>query len=112
MPRGGMRLRGQNGQMNMIGNRVLARRKALRLTRETTIARIAAVTHGECNLGTADLARIENETRAVITTELLAIAEVLEMTPHELLGGVSWTEASVNAKEAHNSPPRATKGNK
>ncbi len=80
--------------MNLIGSRVLTRRRSLRMTRETMIARMAAVAHGECNIGTADLARIEHEQRTVITTELLVIAEVLGTTPHELLGGTSWKKAT------------------
>lgn len=92
MPLGGERLRGPDGEMNLIGARVFARRKSLRITRETLVARIASSTGGRWRPGTADLARIEGELRAVHTTELLVLAEVLETTPHDLLGGEGWNQ--------------------
>lgn len=92
MPRGGQRLRGANGEMNLIGAHVLARRKALGMTRNTMIARIAYITEGQWTPGTADLARIEEELRAVHTTELLVLCEVLKVTPGEIIGHHTWSD--------------------
>lgn len=86
--------------MNLIGERVRARRKALRMSRATMTARISLVSGGKWIPGTADLARIEGELRAVLTTELLVISEVLETSPVDLLGGTGWNQVVGKLVEA------------
>ncbi len=78
--------------MNLVGAQVLARRKALRITRATMAARIATVSGGNWLPGTSELAKIEREDRSLLSTELLVLAEVLETTPHELFGGTGWSD--------------------
>lgn len=87
MPRGGARLRTENGMMNLTGLRVRGRRQELGLEQDDLCARIAMVTNGRWNPAWQDLSRIENGARTVIDTEILALAAALECNPGWLLTG-------------------------
>lgn len=89
MPRGGVRLRTDNGKMNQTGERVQARRTSLGETQDGLCARIANVTHGKWNPAWQDISRIEHGTRIVTDLELLALAHALECSPCWLLIGDS-----------------------
>lgn len=86
--------------MNLVGAQVLACRKVLRITRATMAGRIAKISGGAWRPGTSEIAKIEREKRTLLTTELLIISEVLETTPHDLLGGTGWSQVIKKLVEA------------
>ena len=87
MPRGGPRIRAVDGAQNAIGERTKQRRLSLKLTQGQVIARLAEVTDGRWNPTDQEIYRIESKTRAVIDLEVLALAEVLEVTASWLMNG-------------------------
>lgn len=87
MPRGGARLRTNDGKLNQIAERVVARRHALRLGQDELCARLAQVTHGQWNPAWQDISRIENGARLITDLELIALAQALDCSPCWLLTG-------------------------
>lgn len=87
MPRGGMRLRDDNGRMNEVGLRVRERRHAMGLEQDDLCARIASATNGGWNPAWQDISRIENGFRTVTDLEVTALAQALECSPCWLLLG-------------------------
>jgi hypothetical protein len=74
--------------MNVVGERVYERRRALKLTQDGLCARLAAVTAGAWNPDRRDIFRIEDGRRSVYDTELLALGEALEVSASWLLSEV------------------------
>lgn len=96
MPRGGARLRTDEGQMNQIGERVRLRRDVLHDTQDALCARIATITHGQWNPAWQDISRIEHGTRIVTDLELLALAQALDCSPcWLLLGGAASADLTI-----------------
>ncbi len=87
MPRGGPRLRTEDGSMNTVGRRVRQRRLALRLTHNALIAALAMQTDGLWNPAPQEIQHIARGIRTVTDTELLALARALECSPCWLLTG-------------------------
>ena len=78
MPRGNPRLRSTEGHQNVVGPRVQARRKQLKLTQDALCARIAHATAGLWNPTEADIYRVESQKRIVSDLELIALCLALE----------------------------------
>lgn len=78
MPRGGPRLRDEQGRVNGLGGRVRARRKELGLTQSQLCARIETATDGAWLVDRQDILRIENGGRLVGDLEILCLAQALE----------------------------------
>ena len=78
MPRGGPRLRGEDGEMNMVGGRVRERREALGLFRDQLAGRLAAETGGLWNPSVDELHNLEARIRTVTDYELVVLARVLD----------------------------------
>lgn len=87
MPRGGPRLRTDDGRLNQIGPRVQERRLAIRVKQDELCARLARLTEGRWNPAWQDISRVENGSRLVSDLELLRLAEALECSPSWLLTG-------------------------
>jgi transcriptional regulator with XRE-family HTH domain len=87
MPRGGRRLRTEQGKMNGVGSRIKERRHQLGLEQDELCARIASLTNGGWNPAWQDMSRIENGVRTVTDLEVIAFAEALECSPCWLLMG-------------------------
>lgn len=69
----------------MIGERI----REARLARNQSLAEVA----GKANISVATLSRIENDKQSVELSLFLQLARVLEMTPAELLDGVSESDS-------------------
>ncbi|MGC4045050.1 MAG: helix-turn-helix transcriptional regulator [Armatimonas sp.] len=80
MPRGGPRLRGENGELNMVGARVREKRESLGLTRDQLAARLAAETNGAWNPSVDETYNLEAKIRTVTDYELVILAKVLNTT--------------------------------
>lgn len=87
MPRGGQRLRTEEGKINQIGPRVQSRRLELKLKQDEVCAKLAAQTGGFWNPAWQDISRIENGARIVTDLEVLALAEALDCQASWLLQG-------------------------
>jgi len=87
MPRGGVRLRTEEGKINQIGPRVQSRRLELKLKQDEVCAKLAAQTHGFWNPAWQDISRIENGARIVTDLEMLALAKALNCEASWLLEG-------------------------
>lgn len=87
MPRGGPRLRTEDGKLNQVGGRVRERRLALGLEQDELCARIATDTNGLWNPGWQDISRVENGGRLVTDLEVIVLSRVLERKPVWLLVG-------------------------
>jgi len=87
MPRGGPRIRANDGAQNAIGERAKQQRLRLSLTQGQVIARLADATDGRWNPTDQEIYRIESKTRSVIDLEVLALAEVLGCSVGWLLTG-------------------------
>ena len=87
MPRGGKRIRAEDGAQNGVGEQVKRRRLELRLTQGQVIARLAYATSGRWNPSDQEIYRIESRTRTVLDLEATALAEVLECSVAWLLMG-------------------------
>jgi transcriptional regulator with XRE-family HTH domain len=87
MPRGGPRLRDEQGRVNGLGERVRARRKELGLTQAELCARIETATDGGWLVDRQDILRIENGGRIVGDLEVRCLARVLETRACWLLLG-------------------------
>lgn len=88
MPRGGQRLRTEEGKINQIGSRVQSRRLELKLKQDEVCAKLAAQTRGFWNPAWQDISRIENGARIVTDLEVLALAEALDCQASWLLQGL------------------------
>jgi transcriptional regulator with XRE-family HTH domain len=86
MPRGNPRLRTGDGGQNLIGPRVRARRKELKLTQDELCGRLARLTAGQWNPSPGDIYRIQTRTRIVSDLELVTLADALECDLLWLLG--------------------------
>lgn len=91
MPRGGIRLRTNDGKMNQVGLRVRERRHLLGIEQDELCARIARSTDGRWNPAWQDISRIENGYRTVTDLEIIALANALECSPDWLLLGSDHT---------------------
>ncbi|OFX17197.1 MAG: hypothetical protein A2Z18_08825 [Armatimonadetes bacterium RBG_16_58_9] len=89
MPRGGKRLRTEEGMMNGVGLRIRERRHQMRLEQDELCARIASLTNGGWNPAWQDMSRIENGARTVTDLEIIAFAQALECSPCWLLIGAN-----------------------
>ncbi len=87
MPKGDLRLRAENGEMNQVADRVRQRRRALKMTQERLCGRLADVTDGAWIADRQEVFRIEAGGRIVSDVELLALAKALECSPCWLLTG-------------------------
>lgn len=87
MPRGGKRIRAEDGAQNGVGERAKQRRLELGLTQGQVIARLAYVTDGRWNPSDQEIYRIEARTRTVLDLEAVALARVLECDVGWLLTG-------------------------
>lgn len=87
MPQGGPRLRAEDGQLNRVGGRVRLRRKELKMQQRSLLGRLAFVTGGGWNPTPQEVLRIENGTRTVTDTEVVALAQALDCDPCWLLVG-------------------------
>ncbi|BDI31507.1 hypothetical protein CCAX7_35580 [Capsulimonas corticalis] len=87
MPRGGPRLRTQDGKLNQVGLRIHERRTVLAMTQDEFCARIASATEAQWVPAWQDISRIENGSRLVSDLEILALAKALECRPGWLLTG-------------------------
>jgi transcriptional regulator with XRE-family HTH domain len=87
MPQGGPRLRAKDGRLNRVGGRVRVRRKDLGMQQRELLGRLADVTDGGWNPTPQEVLRIENGTRIVTDTEVVALAEALGCDPCWLLVG-------------------------
>lgn len=87
MPRGEIRIRTEDGDLNQIKSRMRERRKKLKMTQEMLCGRVADVTAGRWVPARMDIVRIENGGRIVSDLELLALAKALECSPSWLLTG-------------------------
>ncbi len=87
MPRGGLRLRTEDGRLNQVGGRVRERRLALGLEQDKLCARIALNTNGLWNPAWQDISRVENGARLVTDLEVLALAHALTCNATWLLTG-------------------------
>lgn len=87
MPQGGPRLRAEDGKLNQVGGRVRSRRTELKMQQRSLLGRLAFVTGGGWNPTPQEVLRIENGTRIVTDTEVLALALALECDPCWLLTG-------------------------
>lgn len=87
MPRGDARLRAPGGKMNLIGPRVAERRETLSMTQDVLCAKTAHVTAGAWAPAWQDISRIENGSRIVADTEVVALAGALLCSPCWLLTG-------------------------
>jgi transcriptional regulator with XRE-family HTH domain len=85
MPQGGPRLRAKDGKLNRVGGRVRQRRKELKMQQKSLLGRLADVTDGGWNPTPQEVLRIENGTRIVTDTEVVALAQALECDPCRLL---------------------------
>jgi transcriptional regulator with XRE-family HTH domain len=86
MPRGNPRLRTALQGQNLVGPRVRARRKELKLTQDALCGRIARLTGGQWNPSPGDIYRIQTGTRIVSDIELVVLAAALECELLWLLG--------------------------
>lgn len=87
MPQGGPRLRAEDGKLNRVGGRVRRRRKEMKMQQRSLLGRLADVTDGGWNPTPQEVLRIENGTRTVTDTEVVALAQALECEPGWLLVG-------------------------
>lgn len=87
MPQGGPRLRAEDGQLNRVGGRVRLRRKELKMQQRSLLGWLAFVTGGGWNPTPQEVLRIENGTRTVTDTEVVALAQALDCDPCWLLVG-------------------------
>lgn len=87
MPDRDPRLRASNGSLNLIGERVKARRKAINMRQNEFIKKIAGVTGGNWTPSRVDVTRIETGLRSCLDTETVAIAAVLDIDVLWLLVG-------------------------
>ena len=85
MPQGGPRLRAEDGKLNCVGGRVRRRRQELKMRQVSLLGRLADVTDGDWNPTPQEVLRIENGTRTVTDTEVMALAQALECDPCWLL---------------------------
>lgn len=87
MPQGGPRLRAEDGKLNQVGGRVRSRRTELKMQQRSLLGRLADVTDGGWNPTPQEVLRIENGTRTVTDTEVVALAQALVCEPGWLLVG-------------------------
>lgn len=87
VPRGGKRLRAGDGHQNLVGERVRQRRNELGLTQSLLTGRLAFVTGGHWNPTPQEVLSIEQGYRAVLDTELVALALALSCDVRWLLFG-------------------------
>ncbi len=87
MPQGGPRLRAENGKLNVVGERVRSRRTKMKMQQRSLLGRLAFVTSGGWNPTSQEVLRIENGTRTVTDTEIVALALALECDACWLLMG-------------------------
>jgi transcriptional regulator with XRE-family HTH domain len=87
MPRGGLRLRDDQGRVNGLGGRVRERRRELGLTQAQLCGRIETETEGAWLVDRQDVLRIENGGRLVGDLEIRCLARVLEVRACWLLLG-------------------------
>jgi transcriptional regulator with XRE-family HTH domain len=87
MPRGEIRIRTEDGDLNQIKSRMRERRKKLKMTQEMLCGRIADVTAGRWVPARMDIVRIENGGRLVSDLEILALAKALGCSASWLLTG-------------------------
>jgi transcriptional regulator with XRE-family HTH domain len=73
--------------MNLIGARVLKRRKELKLTQDQLCGRLANATNGGWNPDRRDLYHLEHCARGVYDVELVALSKALECSVNWLLFG-------------------------
>ena len=73
--------------MNRIGERVRRRRKEIKMRQGSLLGRLADVTDGGWNPTPQEVLRIENGTRTVTDTEVIALAKALACDPCWLLVG-------------------------
>lgn len=92
MPRGGPRVRADDGRMNLVGARVAARRQELGLDQDDLCARLARASGGRWNPGWQDVSRIENGARIVSDVEVWLLSDALECDPCWLLSGAGSTD--------------------
>lgn len=85
MPQGGPRLRAKDGKLNRVGGHVRQRRKQLKMQQRALLGRLADVTDGGWNPTPQEILRIENGTRTVTDTEIIALAAALTCDPCWLL---------------------------
>ena len=85
MPQGGPRLRAKDGKLNRVGGRVKKRRQELKMRQLSLLGRLADVTDGLWNPTPQEVLRIENGTRTVTDTEVVALAQALDCDPCWLL---------------------------
>lgn len=86
MPRSD-RLKAANGTFNLVGARVRARRRELRLTQDQLQGRLGYVTQGQWATSGQEVLNIERGERTVLDVELMALAAALECSPLWLLTG-------------------------
>ena len=86
MPRGGPRLRGPDGELNMVGQRVRERRVAMGLFRDQLAGRLAAETQGMWNPSVDELHNLETQIRTVTDFEIKILARVLGCSILWLMG--------------------------
>jgi hypothetical protein len=87
MPKGDLRLRAANGEMNQIADRMRQRRRALKISQTRLCGRLADVTEGQWSADRQEIVRIELGGRIVSDVEILALAKALECSPCWLLTG-------------------------
>jgi transcriptional regulator with XRE-family HTH domain len=87
MPKGDIRLRAANGQLNQIAERVRERRQVLNVTQSQLCGLLAFVTAGQWNADRQEIVRIEAGGRIVSDVELVALAKALDCSPCWLLLG-------------------------
>jgi transcriptional regulator with XRE-family HTH domain len=88
MPKGDLRLRAENGELNQVADLVRQRRRALKMTQERLCGRLADVTDGRWIADRQEIFRIEAGGRIVSDVELIALAKALECSPCWLLTGI------------------------
>lgn len=86
MPRGGLRLRDQNGHLNLVGDHVRAKREELGLTRDMLAGRLAHETGGVWNPSVDELYNLEARIRTVTDLEIVVLAKVLGSSVLWLMG--------------------------
>lgn len=86
MPRGD-RLKAAGGKLNVVGERVRERRRALQLTQDELQGRLGYATSGAWAVSGQEVLNIERGLRTVLDVELLALAKALECSAMWLLMG-------------------------
>jgi len=89
MLRGAPRLRTNEGKLNQLAGRAIARRRELHIGQDAVCGRIAQITNGLWNPTWRDIQRIERGQRLVSDLEVLALAAALDCDPSWLLTGLS-----------------------